>query len=91
MIELKLPTAYMVPPQSTSWRTCSVGLDAVARRGVLLAGAADTTPRGGGPPPVPACAAGMLNGSSPPAIATATATTYLRTIAPRRDVVAPPA
>jgi hypothetical protein len=24
LIEVKVPTAYIVPPQSTSWRICSV-------------------------------------------------------------------
>ena len=82
LITLKLPTAYMVVPQRAIWRICSVGLDLVARRGVLLAGRADTAPGGGGWPPVPACAAGMLSGSTAPAVATTTAARYLRTTSP---------
>ena len=30
-MELKLPTAYMVPPHWTSWRICCVGLDVAGR------------------------------------------------------------
>jgi hypothetical protein len=87
-MELKVPTAYIVAPHWTIWRIWSRGVDLAGRRGVLLAGLADTTPDGGGPPPVPACAAGMLNGSRLPAVATAAATMYLRTIALRDDIAA---
>jgi hypothetical protein len=31
LMELKLPTAYMVPPHWTSWRICCVGLDVAGR------------------------------------------------------------
>jgi hypothetical protein len=30
LIVVKVPTAYMVPPQSTSWRICSVVVPVVA-------------------------------------------------------------
>src|ERR1039457_1845395 len=50
LMELKLPTAYMVPPHWAIWRTCCVGLDVAGRWGVLLAGGGGATPpgRGGG-------------------------------------------
>ena len=42
-ISEKLPTAYMVPPHCTSWRTVSV-VPVAASFGVPVAGVADTGP-----------------------------------------------
>src|SRR6266567_808932 len=42
-IDVKLPTAYMVPPHCTSCRTCSV-VPVGASAGVPLAGCVDTGP-----------------------------------------------
>jgi hypothetical protein len=62
LIEVKVPTAYIMPPQSTSWRICSVDV-VVASWGVPASGVADT-----GPPAAPA-------GVSPAAPTPTTATT----------------
>ena len=43
LIEVKVPTAYMVPPHCTSWRICSFVLVALSC-GVWLAGVVDTGP-----------------------------------------------
>lgn len=79
MIELNVPTAYIVPPHWTSWRICWVVLDVAGRCGVFVAGNADTTPTGGCSPPVPACAAGAPSVTM--AAAAANGITYLRTAA----------
>ncbi|HET7245425.1 MAG TPA: hypothetical protein VFJ07_11380 [Streptosporangiaceae bacterium] len=42
-ISEKLPTAYMVPPHCTSWRTVSV-VPVAASFGVLVSGVANTGP-----------------------------------------------
>ena len=42
-ISVKLPTAYMVPPHCTSWRTVSV-VPVAASFGVPVAGVDDTGP-----------------------------------------------
>src|SRR5260370_33796613 len=41
---VKVPTAYMVLPHCTSWRTCSAVVPLLASAGVPLAGAGDTGP-----------------------------------------------
>ena len=46
LIEVKVPTAYIVPPHCTSWRTCSTA-PVVFSCGVF-AGVADTGPVGAG-------------------------------------------
>src|SRR6516165_11144009 len=43
LIEVNVPTAYMVPPHCTSWRTCSV-VPVSASVGVPLAGVGDAGP-----------------------------------------------
>ena len=43
LIWVNVPTAYMVPPQSTSWRICSV-VPVATSVGVPLTGVGDTAP-----------------------------------------------
>src|SRR5580700_5598204 len=60
LTEVKVPTAYIVPPHCTSWRTCSTA-PVVFSCGVL-AGDADTGPAG------PAALAGARPARSSPAL-----------------------
>jgi hypothetical protein len=43
LIEVNVPTAYIVPPHCTSWRICSVGLDVESKCGVVVTGVAVMT------------------------------------------------
>src|SRR5215472_16090328 len=79
---LKLPTAYIVWPHCTIWRTSSIWGVEAGKCGNVVGGVADTTPAGVGSPPVPACAAGMETASN--ARAGTTAIRYFRIQAPYR-------
>src|SRR5262252_8422564 len=79
---VKLPTAYILSPHCTIWRTSSTWGVEAGKCGNVVGGVADTTPAGVGSPPVPACAAGMENASS--ARAGTTAIRYFRIQAPYR-------
>ncbi len=58
-IKVKLPTAYMVWPHWTNWRTCSV-VPVAASCGVPLAGVFDTEANAGCALPVMASAAPVI-------------------------------